>query len=105
MYTPVFEMIPRLSPSYLPSVAADINSFASERNMKFTEKKCKKMVISFLKYQPTVVSPTQLNGAFIERVSNYKLFGLIISYDLTWNELCDHVYNRALKRLYTLALP
>ena len=60
------------------------------------------MVISFLKYQPTVVSPTQLNGAVIERVSSHKLFGLIIWYDLTWNELCDHVYNKALKRLYAL---
>ena len=47
MYTSGFEMIPRLSPSYLPFVAADINRFASERNMKLTEKKCKKWSLAF----------------------------------------------------------
>ena len=92
-----------LGESYLPFIAADINSFASERNMKLNEKKCKEMVITFLKYQPTVVSPMELNGAVIERVPNYKLLGVIISQDLTWNEHCDHLHhNKALKRLYAL---
>ena len=50
-----FEIIPRLSPRYLLFVAADINGFASERNVKLNEKKCNEMVISFLKYQLTVV--------------------------------------------------
>ena len=97
-----FEIIPWLSPSYLPFIAADINSFASELNMKLNEKKCKEMVISFLKCQPTVVSPVQLNGAVIGRVPKYKLLGVIIWQDLTWHEHCDYVYNKALKRLYTL---
>ena len=60
--------------------------------MKLNEKKCKEMVISFLKYQPTVVSRMQLNDAVVERVPNYKLLGLIISQDLTWNEHCDHIH-------------
>ena len=67
-------------------------------------KKCKEIVISFVKYQPTAVSPMQLNGAVIERLSDYKLLGVIISQDVhvTWNEHCDHIHNKALKRLYTL---
>ena len=44
----------------------------------------------------------QLNGAIIERVSNYKLLRVISSQDQTWNEHCDHVHNKALKRLYAL---
>ena len=32
------------------------------RNMRLNEKKCKDMVINFLKYQPTVITPIQLNG-------------------------------------------
>ena len=44
----------------------------------------------------------QLNGAVIERVPNYKLLGVIISQDLTWNEHCYYVYNKALKRLDVL---
>lgn len=47
--------------------------------MKLNEEKCNEMVISFLKYQPTAVSPMQLNGTVIERVPNYNLLGVIIS--------------------------
>ena len=60
--TSVFESIPRCSPSYLPVIAANINTYASMRNMRLNEKKCKDMVINFLKYQPTVITPIQLNG-------------------------------------------
>ena len=66
----------------MPLIAADINTYASERNMKLYEEKCKEMVISFLKYQPIVVSPMQLNGTVIERVPNSNLLGVIISQDL-----------------------
>ena len=60
--TLVFESIPQCSPSYLPFIAANINTYASMRNMRLNEKKCKDMVINFLKYQPTVITPIQLNG-------------------------------------------
>lgn len=50
--------------------------------MKLNEEKCKEMVISFLKYQPIVVSPMQLNGTVIGRVPKYNLLGVIISQDL-----------------------
>ena len=49
------------------------------RNMRLNEKKCKDMVVNFLKYQPTVMTPIQLNGIVIDRVSSYKLLGVIIS--------------------------
>ena len=54
------------------------------------------------KDQPIAVSPMQLNCAVIERVSSYKLLGVIISQDLPWNEHGDYVSNRALKGLYAL---
>ena len=60
--TLVFESIPRCLPSYLPFMATNINTCASMRNMQLNEKKCKDMVINFLKYQPTVIIPIQLNG-------------------------------------------
>ena len=59
-------------------------------------KKCKDMVINFLKYQPTVITPIQLNGIVIDRVSSYKLLGVIISNDLSWN------HKKATKRLFVL---
>ena len=100
--TSVFESIPRCSPSYLPFIAANINTYASMRNMRLNEKKCKDMVINFLKYQPTVITPIQLNGIVIDRVSSYKLLGVIISNDLSWNEHCDSIHKKATKRLFVL---
>ena len=100
--TSVFESIPRCSPGYLPFIAANINTYASMRNMRLNEKKCKDMVINFLKYQPTVITPIQLNGIVIDRVSSYKLLGVIISNDLSWNEHCDSIHKKATKRLFVL---
>ena len=91
-----------LEPPIDPTRAAHINTYASMRNMRLNEKKCKDMVINFLKYQPTVITPIQLNGIVIERVSSYKLLGVIITNDLSWNEHCDSIYKKATKRLFVL---
>ena len=39
--TSVFESIPRCSPSYLPFIATNTNTYASMRNMRFNEKNVK----------------------------------------------------------------
>ena len=72
------------------------------RNMRLDEKKCKDMVINFLKYQPTVIIPIQLNGIVIERVSSYKLLGVIVTNVLSWNEHFDSIHKKATKRLFVL---
>ena len=72
------------------------------RNMRLNEKKCKDMFINFLKYLPTVITPIQLNGIVIDRVSSYRFLGVIISNDLSWNEHCDSIHKKATKRLFVL---
>ena len=52
-------------------------------------------LINFFKYQPTVIIPIQLNGIVIDRVSSYKLSGVIITNDLSWNEHCDSIHKKA----------
>ena len=86
----------------MTNINAKINTYASMRNMRLNEKKCKDMVINFLKYQPTVITPIQLNGIVIDRVSSYKLLGVIISNDVSWNEHCDSIHKKATKRLFVL---
>ena len=100
--TSVFEIVPRCSPSYLPLIAYGINKYATQRNMRLNEKKCKEMVISFLKYQPSPVPPMFLNGTAIVRVSSFKLLGVTLSNDLSWNDHCDEMLKKACKRLYAL---
>ena len=71
-------------------------------NMRLNEKKCKDLVINFLKYQPTLITPIQLNGIVIDRISSYKPSGVIISDDISWNEHCDSILKKATKRLFVL---
>ena len=53
-------------------------------------------------YKSTTLSPLMIGGTVIDRVQSYKLLGLHISNDLTWNSHCETVYKKAVKRLYGL---
>jgi hypothetical protein len=46
----LLEIVPRCSPSLLHNAVDEIAKFASTRGMELNPKKCKEMVISFLKY-------------------------------------------------------
>ena len=84
----VIELIPRNSPSCLPIVASDINKFSFHCNMRLIAKKCKEMVIDFSQCKSTILSSLMIGGTVIDRVQSYKLLGLHISNDLTWNWHC-----------------
>ena len=91
-----------MTPRYLNLFLDESIPRCRMRNMRLNEKKCKDMVINFLKYQPTVITPIQLNSIVIDRVSSYKLLGVIITNDLSWNEHCDSIHKKATKRLFVL---
>ena len=101
--TTVFEIIPRCSPSYLPCVADHICQFATERGIRLNPKKCREMVINFLQSQPTQLGPL-LMGSVVKRVNSYKILGIHVTNDLSWNEQIDYVFKKANKRLYALRL-
>ena len=67
----------------------------SQRNMRRNEKKCKEMVITFLEYQPSPVLPMFLNGIAIVRVSSFKLLGVTLSNNLSWNDHCNEMLKKA----------
>ena len=102
--TTVFEIIPRCSPSYLPCMADHICQFATERGMRLNPKKCREMVIKFLQFQPTQLGPLQLMGSVVKRVNSYKVLGIHVTNDLSWNEHIDYVFKKASKWLYALRL-
>ena len=79
----------------MTNINAKINTYASMRNMRLNEKKCKDIVINFLKYQPTVITPIQLNGIVTDKVSSYKLLWVIISNDLSYNEHSDSIHKKS----------
>ena len=54
-----------------------------------------------MQYSPFPPAPLTVGGSVIERVVTYKLLGVYISDDLSWNGHIEHV-KKAKKRLYAL---
>ena len=90
-----------MTPRYLNLFLDESIPRCRMRNMRLNEKKRKDMVINFLKYQPTVITPIQLNSIVIERVSSYKLLGVIITNDLSWNY---NIVTVSMKKLLSVCL-
>ena len=59
-------------------------------------------VVFFMQYSPFPPGPLTVGGSVIERVVTYKLLGVYISEDLSWNVHIEHIVKKANKRLYTL---
>ena len=72
--------------------------------MELNRKKCKEMFISFLKYNIATINPIYVFGSRIATVSSFKLLGLTLSIDLSWNLHVDNVFKKANSRLYALRL-
>ena len=52
--------------------------------MELNPKKCKEMIISFLKYSLSSDNTIYVSGLPVEHVSSFKLLGLLIFDDLSW---------------------
>ena len=102
--TSALEIVPRYSPSLMPLVVNDISAFASLRGMKLNHKKCKQMLINFLKYKAFDENQIFVDGNPVETVSSFKLLGVWIPKDLSWNTHVDMVLKKANSRLYALCL-
>lgn len=102
--TTAIEVIPRCSPSLMPLVVRQIDDFATERGMRLNPKKCKEMIIDFLQYRLPINSPMYIGKVSIEKVESYKLLGLHITADLTWNVHVEYILKKANSRLYVIRL-
>ena len=98
------EIIPRYSLSLMPLVVNDISGFASARGMKLYHKKCKQMMISFLKYKGSDENQIFVAGNPVEFVSSFKLLGAWVSNDLSWNTHIDMVLKKGNSHLYAWRL-
>ena len=70
--------------------------------MELNSKKCKEMLISFLKYSLPCNNAIHVSGIPVESVSSFKLLGLMFSDDLFWNCHVDYVVRKANSRLYAI---
>ncbi len=98
----VLEIVPRNSPPVMPFLVNEINDFACKNNMVLNPKKCKCMPIDPLEYNSCVWSPVVIGSTVVERISVFKLLGITISYDLSWDKHVDIIVKKANKRMYAL---
>ena len=68
--------------------------------MTFNPCKCKEMSVDFLQYNSCVLRPIVVGNAIVERVASFKLFGVYISRDLTWDTHVNYILKKTNKRLY-----
>ena len=69
--------------------------------MELNSKKCKEMMVWFLKYDLSRANSIYISLP-VERVSSHKRLGVIISLDLIWNVHVNHIRKKANFRLYAL---
>ena len=74
-----------------------------ERRMQRNPINCKEMLISFKRKTP-VINNITINNTPIERVTSYKLLGLIVSSNLIWNDHIESLTEKAFKRIYSVRL-
>ena len=70
--------------------------------MRLNPKTCRELQVNFLNYQPGPPQGLVLGSASISQVDSYKLLGVYISSDLSWNIHIDYIVKKGSKRLYAL---
>lgn len=89
--------------SNMQESADRIAQHVNNHRMKLNPTKCKEMLVCFQKVLPNIPNVT-IEDDQLERVSTYKLLGVHITNNLTWNEHINTVTKKAAKRIYSIRL-
>ena len=89
--------------SQLQNGLDDIDNWTEVNNMRINAKKTKELRVSFLKEVPPFNDLSAKNNT-VDVVSQFKLLGVIISSDQTWNSHIDYICSKASKRLYSMRI-
>ena len=66
--------------------------------------KCGELIINSLQFQQAPFGELKLMGSAVKRVNSYKIVGVHVSDDLTWNTHMDYLFKKVNKRLYELRI-
>ncbi|CAB4006245.1 Hypothetical predicted protein [Paramuricea clavata] len=80
-----------------------ICDWSNTNNMRLNAKKTKEFRVSFLQSEPEFDHLT-INGSPLEVVDSFKLLGITLSSDLSWNIHVSNISAKANKRLYALRI-
>ena len=60
--------------------------------------------MNFMRNPNTIMRPLYIGNQIVERISSYKLLGVIINENLKWNFNVDYITAKASKKLYAVRL-
>ena len=66
--------------------------------MTLNPKKFKEMIVNFMENSNTIMRPLYIGSQIVERISSYKLLGVIVNENLKWNCLVDYITAKASKK-------
>ena len=81
-----------------------ICEWSNTNNMRLNAKKTKEFRVSFLQSEPEL-NHLVIEGSPLEVVDSFKLLGVNLSNDLSWNIHVSNITAKASKRLYALRIP
>ncbi|KAI8487949.1 hypothetical protein Bbelb_343970 [Branchiostoma belcheri] len=90
-------------PGLMQTSMTAVQSWATSYSMEANAKKTKDMVISCRK-DPVNPPPLMLNGQPVERVKKFKLLGVTVTRDLTWDEHVKGIISKVQPRIHYLRL-
>lgn len=77
-------------------------AWCANNNLALNTSKTKEIIVDFRKAKPGTHTPIHINGAEVERVTNFKLLGVHISQDLSWSLNTSTLIKKAQQRLFFL---
>jgi len=81
--------------------ANHLSTWSINNGMHINNTKTKEMIIHFGS-NPDNLQNITINGKQIETINNFKLLGVIISSDLSWNAHVAYILNKTAKRMYCI---
>jgi hypothetical protein len=97
----LYEVVPRSENSRLQSYLNTTSNWSFSNDMRLNPKKSKELVISFLHNQ-SPLCPLVISDQPVERVTSYKMLGIVFQQDLKWHSHVDSMVKKASKRLHIL---
>ena len=91
------------SDSKIQTAADDVMNWCEENNMRLNVDKTKELLIYYGK-TPLDIPNITIGGKVIEKVTSFKLLGVIFNDNLTWNDHISMLCTKASQRLYFVIL-
>ena len=74
-----------------------------KHSVRLNPRNCKEMVVNFMGNPNTIMRPLYIGNQMVERISSYKLLGVIINGNLKWNCHVDYIVPLRHQRNCTLS--